>query len=148
MPPSLHWALVLLLCAVVPFFSLIWLFIELGFVKKIDPASPATKQYIISLMSIVAAIVLAVVLALGGAAANRPGLAVIAAPVIFIAYIVAIVFAILAMFSMRRSIQNYYNTVEPMGLRLSGAMTFFFNIIYFQYHFTRIANWKQTGRLE
>ena len=147
MPPSLHWALVLLLSAIVPFFGLVWLFIELGFVKKIDPNCPATKQYITALVTMILAFGIAMVLALGGGASERPAMAGIAGLVLFLAYIVAIVFAIMAMFSMRRSIQNYYNTVEPIGLRLSGVMTFFFNMIYFQYHFTRIANWKQTGRL-
>ena len=37
--------------------------------------------------------------------------------------------------------------MEPINLRLSGVMTFFFNILYFQYHFTRIAEWKRTGML-
>jgi len=48
---------------------------------------------------------------------------------------------------MRRSLLNYYNTVEPIGLQLSPVMTFFFALFYFQYHFTRIANWKRTGVL-
>ena len=41
---------------------------------------------------------------------------------------------------MKASIERYYNTVEPINLRLSGIMTFFFNMIYFQYHITRIAS--------
>jgi hypothetical protein len=53
----------------------------------------------------------------------------------------------MAVFGMRRSIVQYYNTREPIGLKLSGVMTFFFSILYFQYHFSRIAEWKQTGRL-
>ena len=54
---------------------------------------------------------------------------------------------LITIFSMRSSIQTYYNTTEPIGLRLSGVMTFFFSIYYFQYHFTRIADWKRTGVL-
>ena len=57
------------------------------------------------------------------------------------------VFWLIAIFGMRSSLVRYYNTVEPMGLRLSGVMTFFFNIIYFQYHLSRIANWEKTGVL-
>jgi hypothetical protein len=48
---------------------------------------------------------------------------------------------------MRSSLVQYYNTVEPISLKLSGVMTFFFNIYYFQHHFSRIAEWKRTGRL-
>ena len=147
MPPSLHWALVLLLGAVVPFFAIVWIFIELGFVKKIDPSCPATKQFITAICAIVGGLVIFFVFMAGGAAAERPAVAMIGGFVLFAGYITAIVFGIMAMFSMRRSIENYYNTVEPIGLRLSGVMTFFFNIYYFQYHFTRISTWKQTGRL-
>jgi hypothetical protein len=48
---------------------------------------------------------------------------------------------------MRDALVEYYNTVEPINLRLSGVMTFFFSFLYFQYHFSRIANWKRTGYL-
>jgi len=61
--------------------------------------------------------------------------------------VLSCVFGLMGVFGMRRSLLNYYNTVEPIGLRLSGVMTFFFSVFYFQYHFTRIANWKQTGVL-
>jgi hypothetical protein len=57
------------------------------------------------------------------------------------------IMAITAFFRMRRGLLDYYNSVEPIGLKLSGAMTFFFSIYYLQYHLTRIANWKKTGQL-
>ena len=53
----------------------------------------------------------------------------------------------MSFFDMRRSMVEYYNTVEPIQLRLSSAMTFFFNLYYLQYHMSRIATWKQTGYL-
>ncbi len=58
-----------------------------------------------------------------------------------------LVFVILSFFDLRRSMVTYYNTVEPIGLRLSGVMTFFFNVYYFQHHMSRIATWKLTGYL-
>ena len=74
-----------------------------------------------------------------------------ALPFVFLLYpivcLLPSIFAIIGVFGMRRSLVNYYNTVEPIGLKLSGVMTFFFAIFYFQYHFNRIANWKQTGVL-
>jgi hypothetical protein len=48
---------------------------------------------------------------------------------------------------MRRSMEDYYNSAEPVGLQLSGVMTFFFNVIYFQYHLNRIRQFKTTGVL-
>jgi hypothetical protein len=49
-----------------------------------------------------------------------------------------------AIYSMRRTLEIYYNTVEPMRLRMSGVMTFFFTTVYLQYHMNRIAmrKWK------
>jgi hypothetical protein len=38
-PPDLHWALVLVIGAFCGFFSLVWLFIEANFVKKLKPES-------------------------------------------------------------------------------------------------------------
>jgi len=52
----------------------------------------------------------------------------------------------LARFDMRRSMEEHYNGPEPIGLRLSGVMTFFFGIYYFQYHFTRINEMKRMAR--
>jgi hypothetical protein len=60
---------------------------------------------------------------------------------------VGIVFVFIGLFKMRDAIQEYYNTVEPINLRLSGVMTFFFAMLYFQHHFSRIAQWKKTGYL-
>jgi hypothetical protein len=69
------------------------------------------------------------------------------APFVGLASLASPILVIVAQFKMRRSLLTYYNTVEPIQLRLSGLMTFFFNILYFQYHFRRIREWKLTGRL-
>ena len=50
-------------------------------------------------------------------------------------------------FSLRSSLEQHYNSVEPMGLSLSGVMTFFFGDIYFQYHFNDIMRRKYFARL-
>ena len=41
---------------------------------------------------------------------------------------------------------RYYNSVEKIGLRLSGVMTFFFGILYFQHHLHRILKAKGEGQ--
>jgi len=61
--------------------------------------------------------------------------------------VILLVMGLVMVFGMRKSMVTYYNSVEPIGLQLSGIMTFFFTLIYFQYHFSRIANWKRTGIL-
>ena len=60
---------------------------------------------------------------------------------------IGIIFTFIGIFKVRDAIQEYYNTVEPINLRLSGVMTFFFSWLYFQHHFSRIARWKKTGYL-
>src|SRR5262249_45359666 len=55
---------------------------------------------------------------------------------------------LVAVFTMRSDMEDYYNSAEPINLRLSGVMTFFFAVYYFQYHFSRVAKWKKTGVLE
>jgi len=65
-------------------------------------------------------------------------------------HLITIIFAIIflvAAFQMRSDLEEYYNAMEPINLQLSGVMTFFFAVFYFQHHLSRIANWKKTGIL-
>ena len=150
MPPDMHWAVVWILAALTGIFGLIWFFIQTGYVKKIDPASRARKFLILGLLANFAMIVVMVgmivsVAAMGGEpSAIHFALGFLA----FVLVIGSIVLILSATFGMRRSLVDYFNTVEPIGLRLSGAMTFFFNVLYFQYHLSRIAEWKRTGTLQ
>ncbi|MCX6633950.1 MAG: hypothetical protein NT090_02475 [Acidobacteria bacterium] len=143
----MHWAVVLILAMITGIFGLIWFFIQAGYVKKIDPASRARTFLIFGLLAMVAQIVATFVIAGAAAMGSTTG----AAAGGFLAFVLAIVGMVLmlsAVFGMRRSLIDYFNTVEPIGLRLSGVMTFFFNILYFQYHLSRIAEWKRTGVLQ
>jgi succinate dehydrogenase/fumarate reductase cytochrome b subunit len=142
----MHWAVVLILAWFTGIFGLIWFFIQAGYVKKIDPASRARKFLIFGLLAMLA-VTVAIFVSAGAAAmgSTESGAAVGFLAVILV--IASMVFWFSAIFGMRRSLIDYFNTVEPIGLRLSGAMTFFFNILYFQYHLSRIAEWKRTGTL-
>ena len=51
-------------------------------------------------------------------------------------------------FSLKNALEDYYNRVEPINLQLGGGMTFFFNVFYFQYHLSKIREWKKTGVLD
>lgn len=140
-PPDLHWLLVLLLSYITcGIFGYVWMFIEAGFVKKIDPSSPARTFFVIYLAgSLVALPGLFLIDSSAGDAlpALAMSLMILAATALFF----------LGVFSMRRSLLYHYNTVENIGLRLNPVLTFFFNILYFQHHFSRIARWKRTGVL-
>lgn len=145
-PPSLHWALVFLLVMVTfGIFGIVWIFVEANFVKRIDPRNPARTLFVVVLLleAVYIGLMVAVVAAAASGVSNV-GIIAAVGPLIAIG---AAVCGLVAIFKMRSSLVNYYNSVEPIQLRLSGVMTFFFNIYYFQYHFTRIAEWKRTGQL-
>lgn len=136
-PPNLHWGLVLLFgiltCGV---FSIVWDLILASWMKKVAPQSRAIFYYIAE-----AAILVFIYFATFAAAfAHSPNTLT---PFL---NIVNFVIAIIARFSMRASMQEHYNSAEPMGLYLSGVMTFFFGGIYFQYHFNDINRRKNAER--
>lgn len=144
MPPQMHWLLVLVLSWVTfGLGGLIWAFKQAGFVKKIDPASKA-----ISMLGLTVAVMAIQVLLYFTAMSSR-SMSLMAAmgALTMLLNVVILIAALVAVFGMRRSLLNYYNSVEPIGLKLSPVMTFFFSILYFQYHFSRIGEWKRTGVL-
>lgn len=137
-PPKLHWVLVLAFTVVtLGIFYIVWMFVQSAWIKRIDPTSRAT-----TLLAIY------VVLALAGQAIGEAGGEGSPAEAVGILLVLAgTVVSIFGFFSIRRSMLDYYNQVEPIDLRLSAALTFFLSVFYLQYHMTRIARWKQTGFL-
>lgn len=132
-PGSLHWGLVLLFMVItLGLFGTIWAFVQANWVRKIDRQSKA-----------ILLLVIAVVLSITGNVISLTG----EAPLLALAVLLgSVACGISAMFSMRASIVRHYNSVEMMGLRLSGVMTFFFGILYLQYHLHRILNAKLAGQ--
>jgi len=139
-PPDLHWGLVLLIgiftCGL--FFSA-WMIVEAVFVRKIKPESKG-------LMFVIIFIALSYV---GGfangfySALNHTN----PQPLSGLITLISVAILLVGAFQMRSDLEDYYNTIEPINLQLSGVMTFFFAIFYFQHHFSRIAQWKKTGIL-
>jgi GYF domain 2 len=147
-PPDFHWALVLVIGLFVGIFSLVWLFIEASFVKKIRPQSNHLG-FLIGAICCQFGSVFVFIVAIAVMAANNIHEPPVVPFMLFGAAILAgIVLHIVGIFKMRSAIEEYYNTVEPINLRLSGVMTFFFAVFYFQYHFYRIVQWKKTGYLQ
>ena len=135
LPPQLHWALVLLFTILtLGIFFIVWIFIQAVWVKKIHPKSNAITLMVIYLVLVLLG------QAISGGSEKDSNEAAAASMLVFIGAIVSIV----GIFSIRRSMIDYYNKVEPIGLRLSGALTFFLGVFYLQHHMTRIARWKQT----
>ena len=131
-PPALHWGLVLLLTVLTcGIFHWVWGIVQASWMKKVQPSSKAMIYYIVAL-ALFAFLFVTIATPPGpvralGRLANLGG---------------SIVWLVGA-FSMRSSIEEHYNSAEPIALQLSGVMTFFFNVIYFQYHFTQIAKMKE-----
>lgn len=140
-PTDFHWALVLLIgiCTCGLFFSA-WIIVEAAFVRKIKPDSKGLMFVIIAVAGSY----------LGGFA-NGFISAINHTDPQPLGHLITIVFALLYLvgaFTMRSDLEEYYNTAEPINLKLSGVITFFFAIFYFQHHFSRIAQWKKTGVLQ
>lgn len=55
-----------------------------------------------------------------------------------------LVMSVVARFSMRRSLLDHYNLVQPIGLRLSWLWTFLLGGLYFQYKFNQINELKRS----
>jgi len=142
MPPQMHWVVVLILSFVTGGLAgLVWAFRQAAFVKKIDAASKATAMLAAALGLMALQVVLYIVMI------NSPSSAMTLGGIVMLLNLAIVIAGLLGIFGMRKSIVRYYNTVEPIQLKLSGVMTFFFGILYFQYHFSRIVQWKTTGRL-
>ena len=148
-PPGLHWLIVLVLGMITGVFHYVWMFVQAAFIKKIDRQSKAMLLYILGLLTIAAGVAVALVFAfvISSAAEDRQpsAPAIVMGLIMFIVIMGGSALIIAGTFSMRSSMLQHYNTVEPIQLRLSALMTFFFNTLYIQYHFTRIAKWKETG---
>jgi hypothetical protein len=143
-PPNLHWALVLVIgmftCGI---FSIVWMFVQASWMRKVNPNSKALFYYIAAFVVYAIAIVAEVDMMIAGRngtpAGGISGLYAMCALACFVLFLCAF-------FSMRSSMVEHFNGPEPIGLSLSGVMTFFFNILYFQYHFTRINELKRAAR--
>jgi hypothetical protein len=140
-PPDFHWALVLLIGIVTcGLFLWAWLIVEAVWIRKIRPQSNGLLFVILSLAcSLTGSITNAV-----WRTADHLGYN----PISSLLSLACIVLFIVGAFTMRSDLEDYYNATENIGLSLSGIMTFFFPVFYFQHHFSRIAQWKKTGVLQ
>jgi hypothetical protein len=109
------------------------MFVEAVFVNKLQTGSKAILFYAIG----VAALFASGVIGRAADAKAMGGLVQLGGFVLIIA----------GHFSMKSALEDHYTRVERIGLQLSGVMTFFFNVFYFQYHFSAIRRWKETGVL-
>ncbi|RXH54519.1 DUF4339 domain-containing protein [Granulicella sibirica] len=145
-PPNLSWGLVLLFgfltCTV---FMYIWNLIMAAWVNRVVPESKVLILYIAGTVLMILQVFAGAKfnMALGGGYHTHPdftqGFGGPYASITFVCWIVRLI----ARFAMRNTLERHFNTTDPVGLRLSGVMTFFFGGVYFQYHINRINDIKR-----
>jgi hypothetical protein len=139
-PPNLHWGLELLLgCLTCGLFVVVWNLVIASWANRVQPASKALMFYIIATVLIV--------LNFGGsfgvfvavAHHQQPHQHVLGSLIGLASWVVRLI----ARFVLRDTLEQHYNGPEPLGLRLSGVMTFFFGGLYFQYKLNEVNEIKQ-----
>jgi hypothetical protein len=131
-PPGLHWLWVLVLTAATFYiFGMIWMFVEAAYAHKLRTKSIPLIFYGIGIPATFFAGIMTAI----------PDLR----PFAGLAQIIGSVLIIAGHFSIKNALEEYYNSVEPIHLELSGGMTFFFNVVYIQYHLSKIRRWRLTG---
>lgn len=143
--PNLHWGLVLLFGLLTgTLFMYVWNLVIAAWLKRVQPNATSLFYYIG--FGVLTLVQLGVTLPYTLHAVMSPGVHTAYHPVGGIVGLIAWVVKLIARFSQRASLEEHFNTAEPVGLRLSAAMTFFFGGLYFQYHLNRINAMKQAAR--
>jgi GYF domain 2 len=136
LPPNLHWAGLLVLNILTSkffnLFNLIWALILANWGRKL---SGDNKPLV--LVAMYPASMVAGFIAISMHVFAVGGLLILGGLIVYL----------FGIFAIREAMEDYYNSVENIGLSLSGPMTFFFSTVYLQYHVNRIARWKATGTL-
>jgi len=138
-PPDLHWALVLLLSVLTfTLFGWAWLIVQAAYVRRIDNES---KSVLLAVFSLACAFLGWFTTVVSRTWDGEP------TPWAGVFLFVGFILLLGAIFQIRSDLEDYFNVVEPINLQVSGVLTFFCGILYLQYHFSRIAQWKKTGVL-
>lgn len=140
-PPNLHWALVLVIAIFTcGLFAIVWDIVQAVWMRKVNPRSNALFLYIAEIIVNFGGTIVRSILMISST--NHHQYFGLAVPT----FLITVTLLILARFDMRRSMEEHFNGPEPIGLSLSGVMTFFFGSLYFQYHFSRINELKRMAR--
>lgn len=145
--PNLHWGLVLLFSFLTcGLFMPIWNLVVSAWLRRVQPNSTALLLYIGVVVLwfldfIVAGASRAHIVMTQGYGRFGPHL-IVRALLIGVIWIVRLI----ARYSERASLEEHFNTAEPVGLQLNPVMTFFFGGLYFQANLNRINAMKQAVR--
>lgn len=144
LPPNIPWPVFLLNylslfrpLRFVGFLSAIWSIVQANWARKLCGRNTALVLVCMYPAGLICGIVTAGIAGAMGSpgAAGLGGLLIIAGSICLI----------VANFKIRDAMEEYYNSVENIGLSMSGVMIFFFGEIYIQFHINRIARGKKLG---
>jgi hypothetical protein len=142
-PPNLNWGLELLLgfltCRV---FVVVWNLIIASWANRVQPASKALMWYIAATVLFVLELGSSWTFVISLSHHVHPHHSVLGNLIGIAAFVVRLI----ARFTLRDTLEQHFNGPEPLGLRLSAVMTFFFGGIYFQYKLNEINEMKQALR--
>lgn len=148
LPSNLPWPVLLItyisvlpnpLLKMVSLITIVWSFFQANWARKLSGKNTAL---VLVAMNVVGLFSGAFFIGLGGAL-HQTALAGIGT----LPMLAGAICGICAAFSIRSAMEEYYNSVENIGLSMNGVMTFFFNVIYIQFHINRIARMKKAGEI-
>jgi hypothetical protein len=132
LPPNLHWAIVLVLGTVtLGLFNTVWALIQANWARKLS----GNNKPMVLVAMYPAGVVTGTIMG------------ILKVPLVPLVNLVTGIVYLVGIFSIRDAMEDYYNSIENIGLSLSGVVTFFFSTVYIQYHINKIARWKKTGVL-
>lgn len=138
-PPNLHWGLVLLFDVLTTgLFQMVWNVIVSLWMRRVQPNSRALFYYAAGYALVVIYFWLQIPTMIAGMHH------IVMHPPLWVRLVgfLSWVARLLARFSMKSSLEEHYNTVEPIGLRLNGFLVFFFGGLYIQSQLNRINDIK------
>jgi hypothetical protein len=142
-PPNLNWGLELLLgfltCRI---FVVVWNLVIASWANRVEPASKALMWYIVATVLFVLELGSSWTVIISLSHHVHPHHSVLGNLIGIAAWVVRLI----ARFTLRDTLEQHFNGPEPLGLRLSAVMTFFFGGIYFQYKLNEINLMKQALR--
>jgi len=134
LPPNLPWWILLILSLFTrQLFNFIWALVQANWARKLCGSNTPLVLVAMYPAGMISGLV---AFAISG---GQQGIEAIAGLLI----IAGFVFYVVGIFSIKSAMEGYYNSTENIGMQLSPVMTFFFGIVYFQYHVNDLARWKK-----
>ena len=143
-PPTLHWAFVWLLAlATFGLFAVAWAFVQVRWVRRIDPRNNALTLLRLAVGCLLAGCAVAIVDVFWVADANVD-MAVVLLIISRLLMLGWFVLHVVAYFAMADSLRRYA-AGQRLAMEIGGGTLFFFTVYYLQGQLRWFARWKASG---